>query len=56
MYYSHYSSHYYDSGYSYGFLILVKIIRSQSTITFTWANTNSKRSTSVKPAKTDESL
>jgi hypothetical protein len=46
--YSHYSSYYYDSDYSYEFLILVKIIRSQSRITFVWANTNSKRSRSVK--------
>lgn len=56
MSYSHYSSHYYDSDYSYEFLILVKIIRSQSRITFVWANTNSKRSRSVKLTEGEESF
>jgi len=56
MSYSHYSSYYYDSDYSYEFLILVKIIRSQSRIIFVWANTNSRRSRSVKLTEGEESF
>lgn len=40
----HSSSAYYDYCYDYEFLILVKILRSQSTITLEWANTNSRSS------------
>lgn len=52
--YTHYSFPYSDSDYFYEFLILVKIIRSQSTITFEWANTKSNTSTSLTAVQDEE--